>query len=124
MEEELRDVLQKSLDLSDTIKEGAEHAKKLLDSETPEHSVPLLEDVSRALQAVQSALGQIDPQVFDAAQIVEEGERVDAALSHVADALQAETYGSAKEVMQFTLLPRLNAWRDMIYDALTTEVSP
>ncbi|WP_018921978.1 hypothetical protein [Salsuginibacillus kocurii] len=122
--EHLREVFEKSLDLSATIIEGAEHTQTLLTNENYDESVRLMNDVMTGYSSVQSALEQIDPEQIDLFPVLEQGKQVEASIEHIVTAFEEETYGKANEILQFTLIPRLKKWQhemNTLFGPLVTE---
>ncbi|MFB4165226.1 hypothetical protein ACE1TI_15790 [Alteribacillus sp. JSM 102045] len=102
-------VIQKVLELSETMGEGLQHIQYLLNEGKIESALPLFEDVIYAFSVSEQSLQPvIESQHFDTIQAQHHTFRE--SLQYIVTILEKGEFEKGKEVLQFTLLPRWKKW--------------
>ena len=110
------EVMERLAELTGTIVDGLKHIQKLLGESKFEETMNLLENVVSAFASIEKSIvpvkGKLEKHDIDS-----KSKNVQEALNLVVSAYELGNYGKAQEILQFTLVPLANKWKEELEKA-------
>jgi len=113
--EKYNDVLKRSTELLETVHEGLLHILKRLNDGHFEDTIYLFEDAVEAFSVIERSLNVIPKDLLNE-DLGELTVKVKDAIELTVDAYELKDYAKAKEILQFSLIPRCKKWNEALAD--------
>jgi hypothetical protein len=111
--EKYNDVLKRATELLETVHEGLLHIFKRLNDGHFEDTIYLFEDAVEAFSVIERSLNVIPKDILNK-DLSELTAKVKDAIELIVSAYELKDYAKAKEILQFSLIPRCKKWNEAL----------
>jgi|SRR5699024_4177268 len=115
------DVMKQVSDLLETVDEGLQHTQTLLKQGKFEASISLFSDIVQAFSTIEKSVLNL-PEALLTEKMKSLTEKVRNALDKAVEAYETAKYDDVRELLQLTLLPAFNSWKEVLDSKFTPYV--
>lgn len=101
------EVMKLNLQLSETLVEGLTHVQKQLNEAKYPEAIQLMDDVIGGFASIENSVGPVLGNMEQTNLVEEQIEKVRNNLEQVVTSFESQSYGTAQEIIQFTLIPNV-----------------